>query len=263
MNQLLQKLKKNEPTKGTWLQIGNPISAGIVASGGFDWVCVDLEHGIIGIETMANMFMAIESRGSTPIARVPSDDPTFIHRVLDAGAQGIVVPMVMHESQCRDAVRFSKYPPDGYRGYGYCRANNYGEQFDFYSKYSNKKIAIIAQIEHYVAIDNLWPILQTQGLDATFIGPYDLSGSLGCPGDFKNEQYLAAIEKYLYMSKQANMPTGIHIVHPDHGQVEDVVRAGYSMIALGMDSRFLIEGATYCSDMFFEIVENYEEEKKL
>jgi len=262
MNKLLMKLKENKPTQGTWLQIGNPISAGVVASGGFDWVCVDLEHGIIGIETMANMFMAIESCGAVPVARVPSDDPTFIHRVLDAGAQGIIVPMVMCDDQCRDAVRFSKYPPEGYRGYGYCRANNYGEQFEMYSQYANNEIAIIAQIEHHIAIDNLWPILQTEGLDATFIGPYDLSGSLGCPGDFKNEKYLDAIEKYLLMSKQAGVPTGIHIVHTNHENVENAVRLGYSMIALGMDSRFLIDGAKYNSDMFFDIVENYKEEKK-
>jgi len=262
-NKLLSKLRKNEPTKGTWLQIGSPISAGIMASVGFDWICVDLEHGSIGIETMTNMFMAIENRGGAiPIARVPSDDPTFIHRVLDAGARGIVVPMVMNDVQCGNAVRCAKYPPQGHRGYGYCRANCYGEDFDWYSKYANDNIAVIAQIEHVIAIENLWPILQVEGLDATFIGPYDLSGSLGCSGNFTNPDYLKALDTYVTLSKQAGVPMGTHVVHPNRDRLKDAIDTGYSMIAIGMDSTLLRCATDNAVGEFWSIMNKIEDEKE-
>lgn len=262
MNEFLKKLRNEEPTVGTWLQIGSVISTEVIASAYFDWICVDLEHGIINIETMANMFMAIEKGGSVPVARVPSADPTMIHRVLDSGAKAIIIPMILNEIQCRNAINASKYPPQGHRGFGYCRANSYGKWFDLYSRSANDDIAIIIQIEHIVAINNLWPILQTEGIDATFIGPYDLSGSLGESGNFQNPKYLCAIEKYLDMSKQANVPTGIHIVCPNHERIKEAINKGYTMIAVGMDTVFLQERAMYYGDIFDSILYDKKNEEK-
>ena len=136
MNKLKETLKNNRLSVGTWIQIGHPACVEILAGSGFDWICVDLEHGVIDLESMSNLFRTIERFDCVSIARIPANDPVWIHRTLDAGAKGIIVPMIKNRKEARKAISESKYPPLGERGFGYSRANAYGSNFIEYIKSS-------------------------------------------------------------------------------------------------------------------------------
>ena len=237
---------------GGWVQIGHPSCAEIFADAGMNWVCVDLEHGVIGIETMTNIFRAAEAKNIHPVARIPINDPVWIHRVLDAGAKGIIIPMVKSREEAYNAIKECKFPPEGERSFGYSRANQYGQNFDNHIKEADKDISVIIQIEHRDAIRYLDEILTLGGIDATFIGPYDLSGSFGSPGDFENEAFKDAIKKYLDLSKKYNVPTGLHIVRPDKKNISKAIEDGYHLIALGTDAILL-------GDKTKEILECFED----
>ena len=244
MNKLKKALRDNKITLGTWIQIPHPSIVEIIAhncNGKLDWMCIDMEHGAIGIESMTNLIRTIESCDITPIVRIPKNDYIWIHRSLDAGAKGLVIPMVNSGQEASEAVSEALYPPFGNRSFGYSRANLYGADFDDYVKKANDEISIIVQIEHINAINELNYILSIPGIDGTFVGPYDLSGSLGVPGDFENEKYQKALTTYISKSHTHSIPMGIHIVRQDLEKVKFVKSVGYNMIAIGTDAVFLEE----------------------
>jgi 2-dehydro-3-deoxyglucarate aldolase len=241
MNKLKQALKNDKITLGTWIQIGHPACAEILANAGFDWICVDLEHGIISLESMASLFRAIERYDCVPVARVPANDPVWIHRTLDAGAGGLIIPMVNSKDEAEKAIAESKYPPLGRRGFGYSRANSYGANFDGYKKQANDDIAIILQVEHIDAVRNIDEILSLKGLDGTFIGPLDLAGSMGAIDNLEDPSFKSSLRTYLDACKKYRKPAGMHIVRPDVSNIKKAVKDGYKMIALGLDVVFLEE----------------------
>ena len=243
-NQLCVSLRKKRPLLGAWIQIGHPAVAEILAGAGFDWICVDLEHGAIGIESLAEIFRVVAAFDCMPVVRVPANDPVWIHRSLDAGARGIIVPMVNTAAEAEAAVREAKYPPRGKRGYGYARANVYGARFDACARRANRELAVIVQIEHREAIANLEAILDVDGVDGTFIGPYDLSGSFGIPGQFEHPDMRKALARYRAVCKRRGKAMGMHVVRPGAKNVAKAVRDGYTLIALGLDTVFLQEAAS-------------------
>jgi 2-keto-3-deoxy-L-rhamnonate aldolase RhmA len=230
---------KNELSLGTWIQIGHPAVAEILARSGYNWVCVDLEHGSIDLETLTHLFCAIEAQDVVPLARLPMNDPVWIRRSLDAGAKGLIIPMIKSAEEIESAIRYAKYPPAGERGFGYARANRYGMDFDDYISHANDTIAIIAQIEHKDAIENIESIVQVPDLDAVFIGPLDLSGSYGKTGQLDCPEMRQALEKYLNACAKFKKTAGIHVVNPDEVSVREAIEKGYSLISLGVDGRFL------------------------
>jgi len=230
-------------TLGAWLQIGHPACAEIHARAGFDWICVDLEHGAIGIESMTDMFRTTDGFDCTPVARLPLNDPIWIHRTLDAGARGLIIPMVKTAEEADRAVREAKYPPRGTRGFGYSRANMHGTDFADYIARANDEIAMIMQIEHKDAIANIDAILDVPGVDGVFIGPLDLSGSMGITGQLKHPDMLAALDTYLQACRRHGKAAGMHIVHPNPDNIREAIAQGYSLIALGLDVVFMAEGA--------------------
>jgi len=238
-NKLRRALLKNELSVGTWIQIGHPAVAEILARVGYDWVCVDLEHGSIDIETLTDLFRAIEANDAVPIARLPQNDPIWIRRSLDAGAMGLIIPMVNSSQEIESAIRYAKYPPRGERGYGYSRANSFGMDFEDYIAKANETIAIIAQIEHKDGIENIDSILQVQNLDGAFIGPLDLSGSYGKTGQLDCPEMRDALQRYLEACKKHRKCAGTHIVRPDERSIRNAINQGYKMIALGVDGVFL------------------------
>jgi len=242
-NNLRRALLERTLTCGAWVQIGHPAIGEIFAAAGFDWVCVDLEHGALDLHDAANIFRAVEARGSLPIARLPANDPVWIHRTLDAGAQGLIVPMVNTAAQAEAAVREAKYPPRGARGFGYSRANDHGLRFDAYRAGANDEIPLIMQIEHHEAVANLESILDVPGVDGVFIGPLDLSGSLGIPGQLGHPDMQAALARYRTVCAARGKAYGLHIVRPDDEQIRRAVTEGYTLIALGLDNVFLHDGA--------------------
>lgn len=243
-NRFRKALLERKLTCGAWIQIGHPAIAEIFARCGFDWVCVDLEHGVIDLETMANLFRAIERFDSVPVARLPFNDPIWIHRALDAGAKGLIVPMVNSGQEAENAVRQAKYPPRGTRGFGYSRANLYGIEFERYIHTANKEIALVIQIEHKEAIANLQDILAVAGVDGVFIGPLDLSGSMGITGQLQHPQMIKALEQYRTLCLQADKSFGLHIIRPNPENIQQAIEQGYTMLALGLDGVFLAEAGT-------------------
>lgn len=241
MNKLKNALKNKEITIGTWMQIGHPASAEILANNGFDWICVDLEHGVIDLENMAGIFRAIERFDCVPVARIPANDPIWIHRTLDAGARGLIVPMIKNKQQALSAIREAKYPPIGTRGFGYSRANAYGADFQEYIKKVNDDIAVILQIEHIEAINNIDEILSLNDFDGTFIGPLDLAGSMGTVDNLDDQSFKLALKKYRDLSQKHAIPTGMHLVRPNKQNIKKAIDDGYRMIALGLDTIFLQE----------------------
>jgi 2-keto-3-deoxy-L-rhamnonate aldolase RhmA len=239
VNNLRMALLKNELSIGTWIQIGHPAIAEILARVGYDWICVDMEHGSIDIEKLTDLFRAIEANDVVPIARLPMNDPIWIRRTLDAGARGLIIPMINSEQEIESAIRQAKYPPRGERGYGYSRANTFGMDFEDYITQANETIATIAQIEHKKGIENIDSILQVQDLDAVFIGPMDLSGSYGKVGQLDCPEMREALQRYLESCHKYNKCAGIHIVRPDESTIRNTIEQGYKMITLGVDGVFL------------------------
>jgi len=238
-NKMRKTILKNGISLGTWIQIGHPAVTEILSRMGYDWICVDLEHGAIDLETMIHLFRAIEANDSVPMARLPMNDPIWIRRCLDAGAKGLIIPMINSAEEIESAIRCAKYPPRGTRGYGYSRANDYGMSFDEYIKSANETTAIIAQIEHKEGIENIDAILEVENIDGVFIGPLDLSGSFGKSGQLDCPEMKSALTRYLEACRRHKKCAGTHIVRPDEAAVRKAIEQGYKMIALGLDCVFL------------------------
>ena len=230
---------KNKTSIGSWITIGHPSIAEIMANAGFDWLCIDLEHTVIDYHEAQQLIIAIQSTGIKAFVRVGDNNSRIIKRMLDAGADGIIVPSVNSALEAKKAVDFVKYPPQGKRGVGLARAQSYGFGFDSYRDIKSKEIILIVQIEHINAIKELDSIIQTDGVDGTFIGPYDLSGSIGKPGQWDEPEVKEALKTYEETAKKYNKLIGFHIVPPDYSLVEEKINKGYNFIAFGFDAMFL------------------------
>ena len=230
---------------GSWITLGHFSIAEIMADAGFDWLCVDMEHSVIDYYEAEQLIATIEAKGCIPYVRVGANDPLCIKRVLDAGAKGVIVPMINSEKDARKAVDAVKYPPVGRRGVGLARAQGYGFDFEDYSQTVNTETKVIAQIEHVDAINNLEEILQMEGIDGTIIGPYDLSGSMGKPGNYDDSDVKDVLTKYEKISQKVGMPLGYHIIEPNYSLVLEKINAGYEFIAFSLDTLFL---GTICRD---------------
>jgi 2-dehydro-3-deoxyglucarate aldolase len=242
-NKLRRSLLEQKLSLGSWIQIGHPACAEVMARAGFDWVCVDLEHGAIDLESAAGIFRALSSFDCIPVARLPLNDAIWIHRTLDAGALGLIIPMVKTAAEAEAAVREAKYPPRGMRGFGYSRANRHGADFDSYIASANDEIALVMQIEHKDAIANLDAILCVDGVDGVFIGPLDLSGSMGITGQLEHPQMTAALAHYRSVCRTRNKSAGLHIIHPGENNIRRAIDEGYTMLALGLDTVFIARSA--------------------
>ena len=224
---------------GSWITINNSSIAEIMADAGFDWLCIDLEHTIIDYAETQQLIIAIQSKGLKAFVRVGENNARIIKRVLDAGADGIVVPSVNSALEAQRAVDAVKYPPEGKRGVGLARAQGYGFNFESYRDIKSKELTLIVQIEHINAIKELDSIIQTEGVDGTFIGPYDLSGSIGKPGEWDAPEIQKAISIYEKTAKKYKKLIGFHVTTPDYLLVEEKIEKGYNFIAFGFDAMFL------------------------
>ena len=226
---------------GSWITINNPSIAEIMADAGFDWLCIDLEHSVTDYYEAQVLIMAIQGKGLKAFVRVGENNVRIIKRILDAGADGIIVPSVNSAAEARKAVNSVKYPPDGQRGVGLSRAQGYGFNFENYRDKISKEIKLIVQIEHINAIRELDEILQIDGIDGTFIGPYDLSGSIGKPGQWDEPEVVEALATYERVVKKYDKLIGFHVVPIDYKLVVEKQNKGYNFIAFGFDAFFLGE----------------------
>ena len=231
--------RNGEVTFGAWLSIPSSYSAEVVAQQAFDWVCIDMQHGVIDYQVAVTMLQAISSTAATPIVRVPWNEFGIIGRMLDAGAMGIIVPMVNSPDEARAAVAACRYFPDGARSYGPTRAALYAgaDYFD----HANAEVACIPMIETKPALAGLDDILSVPGVDAVYVGPADMSITLGLPPRMDNggafEEARIAIAEGC---RQHGVTAGIH---GNAGLARKHADAGYRMITVYHDVAALASGA--------------------
>ncbi len=228
---------------GSWIQMPDPFSAEIMAKAGFDWLAIDLEHGFINLDGAFRLIQTIDNAGALPLVRLHENDPSTIRRVMDAGAGGVIVPMINTAEEAERVVEAVKYSPEGKRSFGLGRAHKFGLNFDTYIHDINQTSIIVIQIEHKDALANLDTILTVPGIDAIVIGPYDLSGSMGIPGKFDDPAFSSAVTQIINKVKKSPIALGIHIVHPSEQDLNERIRQGFTFIAYGMDTIFLQNGA--------------------
>lgn len=236
---LKEKLRAGRISIGAWLTLGHPALAEIMARAGFDWVTVDLEHSVISIERAAELIRTIELSGAVPLVRLTSNDSDQAKRMMDAGAHGIIVPMVKSVAEAEHAVAMTRYGPEGIRGVGLARAQGYGARFKEYFAWQRSEPIVVVQIEHVAALDVLDDILAVPGVDAFIVGPYDLSCSLGCPGDFGHPEFTAAMTRIRAASLNSKVAPGLHVVEPDITSLRRVLSEGYRFVAYSVDIRML------------------------
>lgn len=238
-SQLKENLKNNKLSIGSWLTIPHQSIVEILSTAGFDWLTIDMEHSPISIETIMNLIGHIQGNGMQALVRVSKNEEVPIKRVLDAGADGIIVPMIKNKIEAIRAVNFIKYPPKGKRGVGLNRAQKYGTAFKEYKEWVDKNIVLIIQIEHIDAVNNLDEILSLEDVDGIIVGPYDLSASMGYPGEYEREDVKIALKKIDEITKKHNKPLGFHVVESNHQKVLEKINKGYSFIAFSLDFFFL------------------------
>ena len=238
---LKQMFAAGDVTFGSWLTLAHPAVAEIMAKSGFDWLVIDLEHSVITIREAEELIRVVELCGVAPLVRLTSNDANQIKRVMDSGACGVVVPMVNSREEAERAVAAVQYPPRGVRGVGLARAQGWGPKFDEYRAWLARDAVVIVQIEHVKAVERLQSILTTPGVDGFIVGPYDLSGSLGVPGEFEHPLMADALREILRIAAGVGAMPGFHVVPPQPALVEERLREGYRLIGYSVDTMFLGE----------------------
>jgi 4-hydroxy-2-oxoheptanedioate aldolase len=242
-NTALAKWRRGEPSVGGWLSLANVHSAELMANAGFDWLVVDMQHGLIDYSDLLRMLPAISTTETTPLVRVSGNNLPEINRALDAGAMGVIVPLVNTPEQAAAAVSSCLYPPDGARSFGPTRAALYGGRN--YAAEANGEIACIVMIETQQAIDNLDAILATPGVSGVYVGPSDLALSIGLPprGDTEEPRHLAAVGQILDGCKRHKVPAGIHCSSLAYAKLR--LAAGFDFVTLGADAGFMMQAVAH------------------
>lgn len=243
ISEIRSKLKAGRATVGSWMQIPCASVAEIMGKAGYDWVAVDLEHGHFSAQILPDVFRALKLGGTAPFVRVAQCVPKDIKCALDAGAMGIILPMIEKATQLKQAIEWSLYPPKGARGVGYSRANLFGKGFEYYLTTSIEETFFVAQIEHIRAVEELDEILQVEGLDAIMVGPYDLSASMGLTAQFHDRRFIEVMDIISKEAHKYNVPMGLHVVKPLRSELEAAIKEEYQFIAYGIDAVFLYESA--------------------
>lgn len=228
---------------GSWIQSSDPGMAEILADAGFTWLGIDMEHSGLDIPQLMQTLRGIHGRGAVPLARVRENDTLAIRQTLDVGVAGVIVPLIHSAADAKRAVAAAKYPPIGVRGFCYSRMNAWGRDFDSYAASANDKTSVIVMIESRAAVEDIDSILSVEGVDAVFIGPYDMSGSYGVPGQIHHPLVEDACLKVLEACRKHGKAAGLHVVKAGEQEIAGTVSAGYSFIALGADIVFLRKAA--------------------
>lgn len=242
---LRQRLLAGESVIGSWINSGSPIVAELMAASGFDFLCVDAEHSAVDLPQVQPLFQAMESGrpGCAAVVRLHGIDYSFVKRYLDAGADGVIAPLVRTKAEAERLVQACKYPPEGLRGLGFCRSNDYGMRINDEFARANNNILVAVQIEHIEAVKNIDEILEVPGIDAVFIGPYDLSASMGLAGQFDHPDYVAALLEIQTACVRHKIISGIHVVSVDTVEAKARLAEGYQLLAYSLDITMI---ATAC-----------------
>ena len=242
-NKLKTAWKEGKKTVNGWLAIPSGFSAEVMAQGGFDSITVDLQHGVQDYLSMVQCFQAMQVHPVLPMVRVPWNEPGIIGKVLDAGAYGVICPMINTKAEAEALVSYMRYPPAGKRSNGPIRAGIYGSSSG-YQKTANEEILCMPMIETQDAIDNLDAILDVPGIDAVYIGPSDLAFSRGGTPvlDQEGKEALDTYELILKATKKRGQNAGIHCMKPEYAA--RMLKMGFDMVTLGNDSGLLLNAAS-------------------
>ena len=207
--------------------------AELLSQAGFDWLFIDMEHTSLGVKDVQRILQAV-GKEFPCLVRVPTMDEAWIKKVLESGPAGVIVPHVNTPEEVEKILRWSKYPPEGARSIGISRAQDYGLNLQEYMEKANEMIAVVPQVEHIEAVKNLESFVKIPGLSAIFVGPYDLSGSVGKLGKVKDPEVHGMIQNVQTICSKAGIVTGIFGV--DAEEVNPYIKIGYSLVAVGMDT---------------------------
>ena len=235
MNSLKDKLKRKEITIGSWITFNDLAIAEIMAKSGFDWLVVDMEHSALSFNQAQEIIRVINLCNVTPLVRVMENNSELIKRYMDIGAHGVIIPMVNSKSDAEKAVNAVKYPPIGTRGVGLSRAQNYSLDLESYREWNQKNSIVIVQIEHIKGVENLQSIIDVDGVDGLIVGPYDLSASLGHPGEFEHPLVRDTFKTIITAIKKSAKPWGYHVVEPNIEAALVKLNQGYKFVAFGVD----------------------------
>ena len=238
-NGIKQLWDNNQPVVNGWASIANTFSAEILAASGFDSVTMDMQHGLVGYQKVVEMLQAVSGYNITPMVRVPWNDPSMVMRCLDAGAYGIICPMVNTKEECEKFVSACRYTPRGNRSFGPARAKIYGG--DDYLEHADNTLLNFAMIETSEAVDNLDKILSVEELDAVYVGPSDLAITMGyLPGVYEKEVE-DCISYIVETCKKKNIKAGIHC--PNGKSVKERFDIGYNLGTISADSALLTQAS--------------------
>jgi 4-hydroxy-2-oxoheptanedioate aldolase len=228
---------RGEAVVNGWLSIPTGFSAEVMAHQGFDSLTVDMQHGVVDYQAAVGMLQAVSTTGVIPLARVPWNDPAFVMKILDAGAYGVICPMVNTRDEAEALVRACRYPPRGHRSWGPVRASIYAGAD--YGDRANDELIVMPMIETAQALGNLDDILSVPGIDAVYVGPSDLSLALGLRPrlDQTDPPVVEAQQKIVAACKRHGVIAGIHNATPQYAL--KMIDAGYQFVTLASDSRFL------------------------
>ena len=240
-NQLRTLWKNDQAAVNGWLAIGNSFSAETMAHQGWDSLTIDLQHGVVDYQAMVTMLQAISTTATVPVVRVPWLEPGILMKTLDAGAYGVICPMVNTREDAQKLVAYTTYAPRGTRSFGPVRANLYGGAD--YPTHANDTIVRFAMIETAQALDNLDAILSVEGLDAIYIGPSDLSLALGCKPTFDDVEapVAQAIDHILARAKAHGIVAGIHNGTPEFARAR--IAKGFRFTTVSSDARLIAAGS--------------------
>ena len=240
-NRLRTLWREDKAAVNGWLAVPNSFSAEVMAHQGWDTLTIDMQHGVIDYAAMVTMLQAISTTPTVPVVRVPWLEPGIIMKSLDAGAYGVICPMVNNREEAQRFIAYTNYAPRGTRSFGPVRALLYGGPD--YPQHANDTVVAFAMIETAQALDNLDDILSVEGLDAVYIGPSDLSLALGCKPDFDNPEPKAAqaIEHILARAKAHGVVAGVHNGAPEVARAR--AAKGFRFVTVGSDARLLAAGS--------------------
>jgi len=233
INRVKKLWREGKPAVGGWLSLPHCVVAETMAHTGLDWLCVDMQHGCIDYSDAVPMLTAISTTNVTPFVRVPWNEPAMIMKVLDAGAYGVIVPMVSNRKEAEQAVAACRYPPVGMRSNGPNRVLLYAGSD--YQKHANDEVACVVMIETPEGIEKMEEIVTTPGLDAAYIGPTDLALALGLPPVMDNDEpkHVATVNRILDACKRAGIVAGIHTNSSKYSQ--RYIDQGFRMVMMVPD----------------------------
>jgi 2-keto-3-deoxy-L-rhamnonate aldolase RhmA len=237
---LNERLRAGPPLVGTIVTTPATEVAEVLGEAGYDWLMIDLEHGCLGFPDVQRLAQAAAPYCPAGV-RVPACDPAWIKKALDTGCEAVIVPQVNSAAEARRAVEFAKLPPMGSRGLGISRSTGFGSKIEDYGTKANNTVALIVQIEHRTAVRNLDAILKVEGIDGVFIGPYDLSASMGLPGQVSHPKVQKAVAEVMRKCKARGTPFGIFAMEATLAKQR--IEEGCAFLLLGIDTCLLRKGA--------------------